>query len=211
MSRLLMLLALPALLAGCAAGHPIEIAPPYSTLDVADGTPLDQDVGYFISPGDRARLFTTPGGGGEKVSYRPYEDLEPTLVKVLSSVFRRVHALDAPNDVAALRALGIAYVFIPEIRTNSSSGSTRDWPPTRFRLELDCRALDRGGKVAWDGHVVALGEASALELKGLTEAPLAGRRASLEALVQLQRELRASTALWRRTAASERTEAAQLR
>src|SRR5512133_230027 len=191
MSRTLALLALPALLVGCA--HQIVITPDVTQLSAREVQPIGRNVGYFISPADRELLVTTPGGGGDKLSYFPYKELEPALFKVLSNVFRRAYPVDSPTDAAALKAKDIAYVFVPVVQTDSSSDGTFTWPPTKFKVELACRALDGDGKTIWEQRVVGEGEATYDEFK--SDFPLAARRASLKAMSELQRQLNASPAL----------------
>jgi hypothetical protein len=194
LSRVVFLLALPALVAGCA--HPIVITPDVTRLDARGIKPIDANVGYFIGPDDRDRQVVTPGGGGDTVAYYPYKELEPGLFRVLSNVFRRAYPLASTNDAAMLSAKDISFVLIPSIKTDSSSESVFTWPPTKFRVELSCRAVDRGGQVVWDGRVVGDGEATYEEF--VTDMPLAARRASLSALTALQNELNAAASLRRR-------------
>ena len=191
MRRRLLSFALPALLAGCA--HQIVITPDVSELDAREVEPIDLNVGYYISPADRDRLFTTPGGGGDKVTYHPYRELEPALFKVLSNVFRRAYPVTSPNDAAALEANALAFVIVPEIQTESSSQSVFTWPPTKFKVVLDCRAVDRDGKTVWEQRVVGEGEATYDEFK--KDFPLAAKRASLKAMAELQRALNAAVPL----------------
>jgi len=185
MRRLLSLAFLPALLAGCA--HQIVITPDVSQLSGRDVKPIAQKVGYYISAADRELQVTTPGGGGDKVSYYPYREIEPALFKVLSNVFQRAYPVASPTDAAALKANEIAYVIVPAIETDSSSESAFTWPPTRFKIALACKALDRDGKTAWEKRVVGEGEATYDEFK--SDFPLAAKRASLKAMAELQREL----------------------
>jgi hypothetical protein len=191
MNRILSLLVLPALLVGCS--HQIVITPDVSQLEAREVTPIERNVGYFISPQDRELTVTTPGGGGDKVSYLPYKELEPALFKVLSNVFRRAYPVDSPTDAKALSEKDISYVFVPVITTDSSSESAFTWPPTKFKVELACRALGPDGKTAWEQRIVGEGEASFNEFK--SDLPLAAKRASLKAMAELQRQLNASTAL----------------
>ncbi len=191
MSRPLSLLVVPALLVGCA--HQIQITPDVAQLKAQEVVPIERNVGYFISTADRELLVTTPGGGGDKVSYYPYKELEPALFKVLSNVFRRAYPVSSPTDAAALAAKDIAYVFVPVIQTDSSSESAFTWPPTKFKVELACRALDRDGKTIWEQRVVGEGAATFDEFK--SDFPLAARRASLKAMSELQKQLSASTVL----------------
>jgi hypothetical protein len=191
MSRFLAALALPALLAGCA--HQIVITPDVTQLEAKDVQPIDRNVGYVITPADREKVVTTPGGGGDKVSYKPYAELEPALFKVLSNVFRRAYAMGAANDQALIQAKEISLVLVPVITTDSSSDGVFTWPPTSFTVDVSCKVLDRDGKLVWEKRVVGQGAATFDEFK--TDLPLAARRASLKAMSELQKELNAAPAL----------------
>jgi hypothetical protein len=178
-------LSVSALLFGCA--HPYSIAPDASRINGQDIKPVDANVGYVISPTDAAKEVITPGGGGDKVKYAPYKDLEPALFKVLSNTFRRAYPLSSPNDKATILAKNITFVFVPQIETDSSSDSVLTWPPTRFKLTLTCQAFDSEGKVIWTKQIVGEGSASFSEFK--SDFPLAARRASEKVMLELQRAL----------------------
>jgi len=178
-------LAVATLLFGCA--HPYTIAPDASRLNAQDIKPLAVNVGYFISPLDATKEVITPGGGGDKVKYTPYRDLEPALFKVLSNTFRRAYPLSSPNDRVAIQAKNITFVFVPKLETDSSSDSAFTWPPTRFKLTLTCQAFDSEGKAIWMKQIDGEGNASFGEFK--SDFPLAARRASEKVLLELQRAL----------------------
>src|SRR5687767_14751309 len=109
-------IALAALVTGCA--HPISV-----TADMAQikgsGAKVNKTVGYYIAPEDRTREVTTPGGGGDKVSYVPYRDLEPAIYKAMSEVFTNVVKLDTPADAAKLAKDNVQFVITPKITTSS--------------------------------------------------------------------------------------------
>jgi len=178
-------LAVATLLFGCA--HPFNIAPDLSRINGQEIKPIDVNVGYFISSMDATREVITPGGGGDKVKYTPYRDLEPALFKVLSNTFRRAYPLLSPDDRATIKAKNITFVFVPQIETDSSSDSALTWPPTRFKLTLTCQAFDSEGKAIWMKQIVGEGNASFGEFKSYF--PLAARRASEKVLLELQRAL----------------------
>ncbi len=187
------LIAAAALLGGCA--HQIVITPDVSQLDRSEVQPIGLNVGYYIAPADRDRQVITPGGGGDKVSYYPYRELEPALFKVLGNVFRRAYPLQSTGDAAALAEKGITLVFIPTITTTSSSTGFLTWPPTDFKVELACKALDPQGAVVWEDHLVGEGKAEFSEFK--SDFPLAARRAALKAMSELQRAINAAPPLRR--------------
>jgi len=179
------------LLVGCA--HHITITPPLTTLDVTDIVKIDKTVAYYISPADRAKEVTTPGGGGDKVTYLPYLQSESALKRVLSNVFTKVVAIPSLDDKRFIADNRIAYIFVPTMYTNSSSDSAFTWPPTRFTVMLDCRALDDSGTVVWQKKVTGEGKAEFSEFKN--DRSLAGWRATQDAFMNLQRAITTATEL----------------
>jgi hypothetical protein len=148
---------------------------------------IDKNVGYYISKENRDKQVITAGGGGDKVSYYPYKELEPALQKALSNVFHRVYTLQSPTDTQAIETQGIAYVFVPTISTNSSSDSVLTWPPTRFTVVLACKAVDPQGKTIWERQFTGEGAAEFGEFK--SDFSLAAKRASASAFGQFQQAL----------------------
>lgn len=173
------------LVVGCA--HQINITPPLNTLNAADITKIDKTVAYYISPTDRAKEVTTPGGGGDKVKYLPYQESEPALNQVLSNLFTKVLAIPSLDDKQFIASNRIVYIFVPTLHTDSSSDSAFIWPPTKFTVTLDCRAVDGSGAVVWQKKVSGEGKAEFSEFKH--DLSLAARRASREAFLNLQREI----------------------
>lgn len=168
--------------AGCA--HNITIAP-----DAASLTPLKKPnqinatVGLVVTNAMRTQETVTPGGGGDKVAYKPYHDLEFPVYLALSQTFKDVVKLDeAPNQDAA-RAKGLTYVITPEIATTSSSPSMFTWPPTDFRVTLTCTVSDPSGKVVAKPQVTGGGHAEFDEFKH--NFGLAPDRATIEAVKKL--------------------------
>ncbi len=103
-------------LSGCA--HPMIIKPEMQVL-AADPSirKIQKNVGLYISPENRSKEVTTPGGGGDKVRYLPYADMEIGFYKVLGDVFQNVTVLQSPRDADAIAKHSLAYVFEPEIVT----------------------------------------------------------------------------------------------
>lgn len=169
-------------LTGCA--HPIKINPQLDELAQADVAKVDKSVAYYISREDREREVTTPGGGGDMVSYRPYADLETGIYKVLTTKYSQVYLLKDPADKAFLAEKGISYVFLPKITTNSSSNSAFTWPPTTFEITMDCSVTDPAGTQLWQRQVGGMGEATFSEFK--YDFGLAAHRAGKDVLTSLQ-------------------------
>ena len=178
-------LAMTLLTGACA--HPLVITPDTSKFDRANVKQSHLKAGYYISDVDRKTEVTTPGGGGDKVKYKPYEQLEPALQKVLSNKFSRVYAMKSPNDSAEIKSKGISYVFIPKITTTSSSSSAFTWPPTKFTVTMDCRAVNNSGSVAWEKHLTGTGEAKFKEFK--YNFSLSAQRASYNTFKMLEKML----------------------
>jgi hypothetical protein len=189
-----------AVLSGCA--HPILITPSLSTLNDAQIVPVKKSVGYYISAADLALKVITPGGGGDKVAYFPYKELEPALQKVLFNVFDKVERLSSLNDAATIAQKNITYVFVPSIKTDSSSSGFFTWMPTNFTVSFACKALSPSGETLWSREFNGNGTAVSKELLG--DFSLAARRASEQAFVEFQRSL--STAPEFKEAGAPRTE-----
>ena len=177
------------LVVGCA--HQINITPPLNTLDARDIVRIDKVVGYYISPADRTKEVETPGGGGDKVKYRPYQESEPALKQVLSNLFTKVVSIPSLDDKQFIASNNIAFLFVPTIETESSSDSAFTWPPTSFTVTLDSRALSPTGATVWQKKVKGQGQAAFTEFKH--DLSLAARRANRDAFMNLQREINAAT------------------
>ena len=173
---------------GCA--HQINITPPLNTLNGKDVQKISKNVAYYISPADLEKQVETPGGGGDKVSYYPYKESVPALKKILSNVFNGVHSLPSLQDKAYIKKNNISYVFVPSIVTDSSSDSLFTWPPTKFSVSLDCKALDSSGNVVWSKKVKGEGQAEFSEFKN--DLSLSAKRASKKAFAKLQQEINRS-------------------
>ncbi len=166
-------------------------------LDAVQATPeqklVAKKVGYHISATSQTLEVTTPGGGGDKVRYFPYRDIDAGLYKALGTVFREVTKIKNPEDIAEVRASGIQLLITPEVTTNSSSESAFTWPPTSFTVVLNCQVKDSQGKTLDTVRVEGSGKAEFAEFK--TNFSLAAVRASEDALKKLALALRQSKAL----------------
>ncbi|TAK76453.1 MAG: hypothetical protein EPO12_16445 [Aquabacterium sp.] len=185
--RLLAGLALAAgavVLGGCA--HPITLAPDLAKV-TSTSPKIAKTAGFYISAEDKAREVTTPGGGGDKVSYFPYRELEPGIYKVLSETFADVVRLDKPNDPAAAAARSVNIVITPKINTTSASDSAFTWPPTEFTVEFDVAVTDVQGRPVTNIKVLGQGKAPFSEFKA--DFSLSAKRASDDALAKLLKAL----------------------
>ena len=177
----LAVVAIAVALTGCA--HQIKITPDVSAFKSDGVAPVDKKVGYYISKEDREKKVNTPGGGGDKVQYQPYKELEPALQKSLSIVFARVYSLESMQD-PQIASNGLTYVFVPTIATNSSSDSVLTWPPTKFTVVLACKAVDAQGATVWEKQFTGEGAAEFDEFK--SDLSLSAKRASEKAFAQFQ-------------------------
>lgn len=175
-------LATLALLVGCA--HPITINPTTVAITGSGAPKVDKAVAYYVSPEDMKREVTTPGGGGDKISYFPYRDLDTSIYKALGEVYTNVTKLESPTAKPGGK---VALVFTPIITTTSSSSSAFTWPATDFSVQLSCKVTDANGAAVTDISVTGTGKAEFSEFKA--DFGLSARRASEDALRKLIKAL----------------------
>lgn len=184
--KVYLIIAVLVLFSGCA--HNIQLTPDLAKLrSVESNVTIDKNVAYYISAEDKMKVVTTPGGGGDKVTYKPYSDSEGALNTVLSRVFSRVYSITSLEDKKYIKEKNINYIFIPTIVTNSSSSSAFTWPPTDFTISLSCHVIDSEGKTIWDKTLQSKGHAEFNEFK--SDFSLAARRASEAVFINLLEEL----------------------
>ncbi len=179
LSALLMVFAV-AVLSGCA--HQIQLNPDLTNLPVNEAK-SDKAVGYVLTDELRNKKVTTPGGGGDKVTYTPYKDTETALYTLLSNKFEHVYLMESADDKAFIAENNIAYIFTPSMTTNSSSSSFVTWPPTSFTVELTCKAVDAQGNAYWENTVSTEGNAEFDEF--VADFSLSARRATKQAFEQM--------------------------
>jgi len=183
--RILSACACALLLGACA--RQIVITPDLAKLEGGGVASLKKTVGLYVPPEDKARQVTTAGGGGDKVSYFPYRDLETGVYRMLINVFEKVVVMKSPTDSDAFRRDGVTLVVTPTIATDSSSDSLLRWPPTSFSVRLTCAVSDAAGKVVTQPTVEGVGKATLSEI--IADVSVAGKRASQDALGKMQRAL----------------------
>jgi len=169
---------------GCA--HQVSMSPELKQLP-AVASKIDKNVAYVISAADLAKEVQTPGGGGDKIKYQPYRDLDGALYKAFSEVFKDVTKLSSTAEAPALASKGVTLVIEPAITTTSSSESMFTWPPTQFSVELVCKVSDLQGKAITEVRAMGKGAATFDEFK--SDFSLAARRASKEAVDNLVKVL----------------------
>lgn len=177
-------------LVGCA--HPIVITPTV-TLDKQPAPLVKKSVAYVMTDADREKQVTTDGGGGDKVSYYPYKDLEKAIRDALRIAYTDVTVVQSQNNVDLLKSRNVTYVFTPEITTTSDSPSYFTWPPTKFRIEMNSNVTDVNGNFITRIRVVGTGNAEFSEFKG--NFGLAGSRAADDMSNKLVEEIKSNPKL----------------
>lgn len=156
-----------AVLSGCA--HNITISGDSTELMKTEKTEqIDKVVRLLITDEQRAKDVTSPGGGGDKVTYKPYRDLKFPIYLGLSRTFKQVVKLNAMPDEATARSKGISYLVAPEIVTDSSLASLLTWPPTDFSVTLVCTVTDPTGKQVAAPQIRGTGHAEFEETTHMT-------------------------------------------
>ena len=171
------------LIAACS--HPISISP----IDKFDrNNPVsNKNVAYVMTDEQRSQKVTTSGGGGDKVDYQPYRDLEKAIRDGLSSVYKNVIVVSSKNDTKAFIENEISFVFTPIITTTSSSESVFTWPPTNFDIDLNCSVINAAGTEITSFTVKGSGQAEFSEFK--SNFGLAGQRAASDLSQKLKERL----------------------
>jgi hypothetical protein len=176
-----------------ACSHPMIIKPEMEALTaIPQAERIQKKVGLYIPAANRQKQVTTPGGGGDKVTYAPYADLEAGLYKVLSDVFLDVAVLQTA-DAASFAQHSLSYVFEPDISTMSSSSGVFTWMATDFTVQLQCKVTDVAGQII--ASVLAEGTGQADSKEVLRNFSIAGQRASQDALLKLRAVLLQSSEL----------------
>jgi len=170
-----------AFVGGCA--HPIALNPDIGqVVGSGSGAKIDKKAALLVSNEDRTREVVTPGGGGDKVSYFPYRDLETGLYAALSESFAQVTRVANTQD-PKLAAENVSYVVTPVLRTTSHSPSLVTWPPTVFGIEISCKVSDPQGRQVAEVTAISEGRAEFDEFK--SDFSLAARRAAEDVLKNL--------------------------
>lgn len=188
--RTILALGLALTLTACA--HPISVSP-LSTPPREEAKLINKHVAYVMTDELRNRSITTSGGGGDKVSYYPYRDLEKSIRDALRAVYQDVTVINSAPEAKADPAKSITLIFTPEISTSSSSDSMLTWPPTQFFINLECTAVDAEGKQLSKFRVSSNGAAQFSEFK--SDFGLAGRRAATDLGNKLVQELTSNPTL----------------
>lgn len=179
--KLVLALLVSVYMAGCA--HPMNIKPDIQALEPVSGR-IQKNVGLYISPADRSLEVTTPGGGGDKVRYHPYADMETGLFKALGNVFANVTVMNSLTDANAIAQHSLNYIVVPTISTSSSSSGIFTWMATDFTVQVTCKVSDNQGREVATVSSSGVGKAESAELR--SDFSAAGERASKDALQKLE-------------------------
>ncbi|MDO9237690.1 MAG: hypothetical protein Q7U28_16860 [Aquabacterium sp.] len=175
------------LMTGCA--HQVSMTPDTKQLAAAPAK-INKSIAYVISAADLTKEVQTPGGGGDKIKYQPYRDLDGALYQAFSAVFA-----DVSKVTNASEAKGVTFVITPSITTNSSSDSMFTWPPTQFSVDLVCSVADIKGQAVTEVRASGKGAATFDQFK--SDLSLAARLASMDAVNNLVKALTDSAELRR--------------
>lgn len=178
------------LLGGCS--HQIAISPLETPKRVEAGLNAKK-AAYVMSDIDRSKQVHSEGGGGDKVNYFPYRDLEKSIRDAMRAVYSDVIVVKSASDTETIRASNISFIFTPDIVTTSSSSSLLTWPPTQFTVTLSCVVVDASGKEVTRFSVRGEGKAEFSEFKN--DFGLAGRRAAMDVSEKLKRAIQTDVSL----------------
>jgi hypothetical protein len=176
-------------ISGCA--HNIKISPEQTP---ASTQPKSKTVvAYYVSAADKSLKSTTPGGGGDKVSYQLAKDMEYGFFNVLNGAYETVKVLEASHDVEKMKTDGIALTFEPKFTSTSSGSSMMIWPADKFSITVQCKAYNNVGTVILDKAFTGQGTATSKELMG--NFALAANKAAADVLDQIKKEISSNAVL----------------
>ncbi len=167
--------ALILVITGCA--HPINIAPDLKSIRKNEASEKSVNkVTYFFNEDIDIEVITS-AGGGDKVRYKPYKDLDVGIYKTFSDIFKQTKLV---KNSEMAKDTDADYLAAISITTDSSSDSAFTWPPTTFVVNLyaEFKNVKSGEKT----QIRSTGEGRAdfYEMKG--EFNLSAKRASEDLL-----------------------------
>jgi hypothetical protein len=175
---------------------------------VSSSEKIQGTAGYYITPTMREKEVITPAGGGDRVRYTPYKDIERGFADVLDNVFAGVKPLDS-NVSPSINNNSVDYVVSLEINTDSSSASMFTWPPTWFGVSLETEIVNTETKKKTT--ITAKGEGNAKYSEFIRDKGIAGKKASQDALNNLQHEILESDAFSNSKAPTSKTASAPVK
>lgn len=202
-SRLLALatLALVFALGGCA--HPIQLVPePNQLVGQGGANKIDRPVVLVVTDAQLSQEVVSPGGGGDKVSYRPYKDLQTGMYIVLGEVFTTARLASGPQD-PRIGTDPATIVVTPTITTTSYSPSLFTWPPTIFTISLEFAFRDTSGaRTLATVRVQGEGRAEFDEFK--SDFSLSSKRAAQDVLARMIKAIQEQSEALRRWSTAAR-------
>ena len=167
------------LLGGCA--HSISISPDFNTISKAgSNNKIDKSIAIYYTDNIDKEVIT-PGGGGDKVKYKPYKDLDAALLRVFSNFFKEVDTSQNQQSNSS------DYIASISLTTNSSSPSLFTWPPTIFSIDIQLDIKDNKSNQILRIQERGEGRAEFHEFKG--NFGLSAQRATTDAINKLQSSL----------------------
>lgn len=169
---------------GCA--HQITITPETTPKRVTENL-NPKKVAYIMTDEQRNTKVSTAGGGGDKVNYYPYRDLEKSIRDALNAVYSDVQVIKSDADIEKFKPEKLSYIFKPTITTTSDSDSVFTWPPTSFKIDITCIVIDENSNLISEFTVTGTGNAEFSEFK--KHFGLAGSRAASDVSEKLKEEI----------------------
>jgi hypothetical protein len=175
-------------LIGCA--HSIDVSPNNSNIvrESNSTAKINAGVGYFIPLENLNLQVTTPGGGGDRVKYNPYRDMEAGYQTMLTNVFQKVVRVSSADSADEMSRSGVDFVITPDVITNSGSAGLFTWPPTNFSVDLTSTIRNSSGVTIAAPRVLGNGQVAGYS-EFRSDFGLAGRRAMEDALIRMQAAL----------------------
>lgn len=186
-SKLLLIGLLLVLISGCMT-HPYPISPKIEEAHPAmqvDEMPIT--IGYYISEEKlNYKHIGNSSSAGDVLVFYPYKEFEDGYDQVLSKIFKKVIKLPNNPDQETMEKLGIDYVVIPTITTESGGTSFVTWPPTYFKMELSNSVFSRNHKL-----IATVSSDGDIDLKNsdkINNRYILGAKATEEALYKMPKE-----------------------
>ena len=188
------LLAISAALVLTSCAHAITIDPGPSQTSYQNKL-SPKKVGYVITDTDKNKQVISAGGGGDKVSYYPYRDIERPIREALKSIYTDVYAIASISEVDKIKKDEVTIIFTPVISTTSNSSSILTWPPTDFTINFNCTVVDAAGTPITNFTLTGIGQSQFSEFSAARDGGLSGRRAAGDLSEKLRQEILKSPAL----------------
>ena len=192
MVRSLLAISTALVLTSCA--HAITIDPGPSQTSYQNKL-SPKKVGYVITDTDKNKQVISAGGGGDKVSYYPYRDIERPIREALKSIYTDVYAIASISEVDTIKKDEVTIIFTPVISTTSNSSSILTWPPTDFTINFNCAVVDAAGSPITNLTLTGIGQSQFSEFSAARDGGLSGRRAAGDLSEKLRQEILKNPAL----------------